>query len=109
VFYMPVALLVMHRMGIRGGRLAGHFAAMAMLVMAWFAPVVLAPPIERGAFADATGRVAADLARFKPLPRRSSLRCATRTWTSRWQSARPMREPFRAAPGSAGYAWCGSP
>jgi len=66
VFYMPVALLVMHRIGIRGGRLAGHFAAMAMLVMAWFAPVVLAPPIERGAFADATGRVAADLARFAP-------------------------------------------
>ena len=76
VFYLPLALLVMRRMGIRLPGLAGHFAAMVLVILAWFAPVLLATSDDRGALADATGRVAVDLARFDPASIFAALRNA---------------------------------
>ena len=76
MFYLPLALLVMHRIGIRGPALAGHSAAMALVILAWFVPVMLATAGERGALADATGRIAVDLLRFDPASIFAALRTA---------------------------------
>src|SRR5947207_6092922 len=64
LFYLPLVAMVLYRIGVRGPRMAAHLAAMAILIALWFAPVLFAPPAERGSLEGATQRIAGDLSRF---------------------------------------------
>ena len=66
LFYLPLAAWILYRIGVRGSRIAGHLAAMSILVLLWFAPVFFAPPAERGTLGGATGRIAAHASDFSP-------------------------------------------